>query len=281
MKKKFAVFGNPINHSLSPFIHKIFAKQFNINISYKKIFVPINKFEFFIKNFFFNGGDGANITLPFKKQAYLISNKLTYRARLSGVVNTLKYYNKSDIILGDNTDGVGLVEDLLNLKIFNQENKKNNILIIGSGGAAKGVILSLLPYCSSITLTNKTLINAINLSLFFKIHKKIFVLPFDEKNKQDFNLIINATSGSALGNKLILPEKISINEKTYCYDMFYMLYKKTPFLKWCKKKGSKHLYNGLGMLVGQAAHSFFLWNKIFPKITSVINILKKDKKFFD
>lgn len=280
MKKNFAVFGNPIKHSLSPLIHKIFAKQLKLKLSYKKIFVPINKFNFFIEKFFFNGGYGANITLPFKKQAYFISNKLTDRAKLTGVVNTLKYDSNKNFLLGDNTDGIGLVEDLINLKIFNKKNIKKNILIIGSGGAAKGIILSLLPYCSSITLTNKTFSHAINLSLFFRKYKKIFVLPFDKKNKKDFDLIINATSGSALGEKLILPEKILINEKTHCYDMFYMLHKKTPFLKWCKNKGSKNLYDGLGMLVGQAAHAFFFWHNVFPNIIPIINILKKKQKIF-
>lgn len=278
MKKKFAVFGNPVQHSLSPFIHKNFAKQFNLNIVYEKIFIPINEFNFFIKNFFSNGGYGANITLPFKKQAYSISDKLTDRAKLVGVVNTLKYNNKN-FLVGDNTDGIGLVEDLLRLKIFNKKNKKN-ILIIGTGGAAKGVVSFLLPYCKSITLTNKTLTNAIILKDYFKQSKKIFILPFNKKNSINFDLIIHATSGSALGEKLILPEKININQNTHCYDMFYILNKITPFLQWCKSKGSKNLYNGLGMLVGQAAHSFFFWNNMLPKVIPVINLLKKNKNIF-
>lgn len=269
--KKFAVLGNPINHSKSPFIHKLFAKQFKIkNFYYEKIFVDVDKFEIKVNEFFLNYGNGINITLPFKTQAFNISNKLTERAKLSKTVNTLKKEN--GFLIGDNTDGIGLLEDLKNLNMINKNYK---ILIIGAGGAAQSIIPVLLSFGCFITITNRTLLRAINLYKIFESNKNIKIL---DSNKIDYNfdLIINATSASTNKENLILPESLLINKSTKCYDICYQKSGMTPFLKWCKSKDSMFLSDGIGMLVNQAAYSFLFWNGIFPDVKIVIKKLKSE-----
>lgn len=274
--KKFAVIGNPINHSKSPIIHNKFAKQFNMKeFFYEKILATMDNFSVIIKDFFLRGGNGINVTSPFKKKAFLICNQTTDRAKKSGSVNTIKYIDS--VLFGDNTDGIGLLQDLKRLKIINSN---DNILIIGSGGAVYGIMHDLLFFGCKITVINKTFKNTVILHNFFKKNKNIKILDFNEINKKNnFNLVINATSGSILNEKLILPKKLYIDKNTKCYDISYhQNYRLTPFLIWCKKKQARILHNGIGMLVCQAAHSFLFWNNIFPNYKTVIECLKKNEK---
>lgn len=268
--KKFVVLGNPIKHSKSPLIHKIFAKQFKIkNFYYEKILVPLKKFSFVVDDFFSHGGYGANITAPFKQEAFSIVNKITDRAKLSRSVNTLKYIN--GYLLGDNTDGIGLLQDLKRLNMIDLNDK---VLIIGAGGAAYGIVYTLLLFGYNLTICNRTLKRAIDLQNFYS--KKIKVLEFNEiNNNHKFNLIINTSSKHIL-EKFILPEKLFIDKYTKCYDINYHDCGKTPFLMWCKKRQVNILNDGLGMLVCQAAHSFLFWNECFPDCDNVIKYLKKE-----
>lgn len=211
---------------------------------------------------------GCNITVPFKEEVVNICDILTKRAKISGSVNTIKKLQNGKL-LGDNTDGIGLIKDLKRLRFI----KKNDvILLVGAGGAARGIILSLLSLNCSIFITNRNMDKARNIVDKFKIFGNIILITNNELHKIHFNLIINATSSGLQNTLPILPEKI-ICPTTYCYDMYYQL-NLTPFLRWCKKIGSAGISDGIGMLVIQAAYSFFLWFGKLPDINSVIDVIK-------
>ncbi|QJC34914.1 shikimate dehydrogenase [Enterobacteriaceae endosymbiont of Donacia piscatrix] len=276
--KLFAVFGNPIKHSKSPVIHKLFAKQTGILQNYIKINVPINNFSQSIINFFQNGGLGANITVPFKKEAYKICDILTNRAKYSRTVNTIKITN-SKKILGDNTDGIGLLKDLKNLNFITS---KSNILLLGAGGAAQGIVYSLIKFGCNITIVNRTYQHAKNIVQYFKNIKKINCLKIEHLlnhlfNQINYDIIINATSSSMKGDIPNIPLSI-IKPNVFCYDLFYEN-GNTPFLKWCVSHGVKNISDGIGMLIEQAAYAFYLWHGIMPDTKKII--IQYKKKIFD
>ncbi|WP_295164145.1 shikimate dehydrogenase [uncultured Buchnera sp.] len=265
-KFNYALFGNPIDHSQSPKIHNFFSVQTGILHTYKAINIPLDQFSLVVSDFFKKNLKGANVTAPFKKEAYFFSNKLTKRAKIAQSVNTLKKINDK-CILGDNTDGIGLLSDLVRLKFI----KKNfSILILGAGGAVKGVLLPLLSLGCSIYILNRTVLNANNLVQQFYKYGKIFV--FEEKvfKKQNFDLVINAMSRNTK-KKNFAPLSL-ISSKTFFYDMNYST-ENTPFIDWCSKIGADFVSNGIGMLVFQAAHSFLEWHNIFPETNYIINAL--------
>ncbi len=268
--KKFAVFGNPINHSKSPYIHHLFAKQTGCALKYEAILASQDNFKESINLFFAKGAEGANITTPFKEEAYAISNELTDRAKLAGAVNTLK--RKPDgSLLGDNTDGIGLVNDLQRLNMLVPQQR---VLLVGAGGAARGVIKPLLDTAITLVITNRTFDKADYLAKLFSSYGNIEAHAMQNIENQQFDLIINATT-TGLQKEIPLISPSLINSNTACYDMFYDK-KLTPFLEWAKQQGANQCADGLGMLVGQAAHSFFLWHGIMPEITKTIMMLRKD-----
>lgn len=268
--KKFAVFGNPISHSKSPFIHNLFAKQTGCSLSYETMLSPRNHFKEMVKAFFAEGADGANVTTPFKEEAYALSNELTDRAQIAGAVNTLK--RKIDgSLLGDNTDGIGLVSDLQRLNMLKAHQR---VLLIGAGGAARGVIQPLLDADITLVITNRTLDKAVNLVKTFSRYGDITAYSMNEINNQQVDLIINATTTGLQREIPKIPASL-IKPNTACYDMFYEA-QLTPFLQWAKQQGATKIADGLGMLVGQAAHSFYLWNNIMPDIEYAINVLRRD-----
>jgi shikimate dehydrogenase len=263
---QYRVFGNPIKQSRSPIIHQTFAQQTQQQLNYKSEYVELDQFEQTVKEFIKNGGKGANITVPFKEQALTICDKLTERARLAGAVNTLSFVDGK--ILGDNTDGQGLVQDLLNNDV---QLKNSRILLLGAGGAAKGVILPLLAQDpETIVIANRTIAKAENLINSFN-NNKLSALGFLEVGGGEFDLIINATSASLSGNIPPIAKELLVN--TYCYDMVYGK-ELTPFLQWSKDNGAKKVIDGLGMLVGQAAESFRIWRHVQPEVTSVLQKLR-------
>ncbi|MTD29233.1 shikimate dehydrogenase [Erwinia sorbitola] len=266
----FVVFGNPINHSKSPRIHQLFAEQTGIPHPYGRLCAPLDGFEQSAHEFFAHGGRGANITMPFKQQAFDISSELTERAALAGAVNTLKKLDDGRL-LGDNTDGIGLLSDLLRLQLIQPNDR---ILLIGAGGAARGVILPLLGFNCNVTITNRTYARAEELAKLFLSHGNIRSLAQDKLGGEQFDLIINATSSGVDGGVPDLPASL-LKPHTRCYDMFYQV-GDTSFLQWCRKQGSTQMADGLGMLVGQAAHSFMLWHGVMPEIAPVIHVLKQE-----
>lgn len=270
-KFNYAVFGNPINHSQSPKIHDIFSKQTGIFYTYKAVSVPVDNFSYFIMNFFKKYGQGANITAPFKQEAYFFSNKLTERAKIAGSVNTLKKINNTDI-LGDNTDGIGLLSDLKRLNFIKRD---CSILILGSGGAVRGVLFPLLSFGCSIVILNRTIANAKKLVLEFKKYGNIKIFEENLIQKKNFDLIINATSKQVKIDMNFVPLSV-FSYNTCFYDINYQIGSNTPFINWCIKIGVNFFSHGIGMLVFQAAHSFLLWHGILPETDSLISRFNKE-----
>lgn len=271
LKKKFAVFGNPIHHSKSPIIHHLFAFQNGITQDYQAIFVPIGKILNAVSDFFIHSGQGANVTAPFKETVIKCCHVLTKRAEIAGSVNTLKKI-KNNQLLGDNTDGIGILQDLKRLKFIKMYDK---ILLIGAGGAAKGIIEPILSLKCSVFITNRNMIKAENIAKHFLYFGDICPIDTSELKNECFDLIINATSSSKNNLYPNLPN-LFISTQTSCYDLsYYSLV--TPFLAWCQTQGAVKISNGIGMLVYQAAYSFLLWHGILPSINTVLNLLKFKK----
>lgn len=266
----YAVFGHPIAHSKSPHIHQLFAGQTGIEHVYGRILAPLDSFTACIQTFFTGGGRGANVTLPFKLEAFELADELTDRAALAGAVNTLKLLSDGRL-LGDNTDGIGLLADLQRLMMIQPDDR---ILLIGAGGAARGAVLPLLQHGCKVVITNRTLARAEELAELFGNRGEISASALSELAGQSFDLIINATSSGVSGAVPALPATL-INADTRCYDMFYGT-GLTPFLCWCQQQGAQQLADGLGMLVGQAAHAFMLWHGQLPDITPVISALQRE-----
>lgn len=268
---QYRVFGNPIEQSRSPDIHHIFANKSQQNINYQKQLVDLDGFSNAVADFINQGGKGANVTVPFKEQALVLADELSERALLAGAVNTLTF--KDGKIFGDNTDGEGLVQDLITNKVILKESK---ILLLGAGGAARGVLLPLLaqnPH--SIVIANRTVSKADKLCQHFT-DKRITTASYNDLVNQDFDIIINATSASLSGALPPIPSTI-INDQVVCYDMVYGK-DETPFLQWAKAQGAIKVIDGLGMLVGQAAVSFSIWRGVTPQVQPVIDALRASLK---
>jgi len=265
--KQFAVIGNPVAHSRSPDIHAAFAAQFHIALSYRKLPAAHDKF-FPTVQAFFERGNGVNVTLPFKEEALKFADKLSNAARLAGAVNTLS--RQGGLITGDNTDGIGLVRDIRDNQGFTIAQK--SILIIGVGGAARGVLLPLSKeQPGSITLSNRNIDKARMLNDLFKAHTTITVVPLNKLDRH-FDLVINATSASLSGEKIALSPAV-FNKDTLAYDMVYSK-NITPFMQSAAEHRA-HIADGLGMLVEQAAASFALWHGIRPETHPVITMIRK------
>lgn len=270
MTDLYAVFGNPINHSKSPAIHRHFAEQTHQDMQYNKQLVNEGEFVQSAQDFFAQGGKGLNITVPFKLDAYDFAQKLTARAERAGAVNTLALL-PDGTILGDNTDGIGMLHDMHNLG-WELEGKR--ILILGAGGAVRGVLQPLLEeHPAQIIIANRTLSKAEELARQFQDLGDVQARSFEQLAGESFNLVINGTSASLQGELPPLPDNLfAVN--AYCYDMMYSA-EPTVFLQWAKEKGASQLADGLGMLVGQAAEAFYLWRHIRPEVVPVITSLRR------
>jgi shikimate dehydrogenase len=266
----FAVFGNPIAHSKSPSIHQLFAEQLQIVHPYGRVLAPLHEFVHTLDAFFNEGGRGANVTVPFKEEAFARADELTERAALAGAVNTLKRLEDGRL-LGDNTDGIGLLSDLERLGFIKPGMR---ILLIGAGGASRGVLLPLLSLDCAVTIVNRTFSRAHELSTLFAHTGSVSALPLEKLEGHPFDLIINATSSGISGDIPAIPSSL-IHSDVYCYDMFYQK-GSTPFLQWCRQHGAKKHADGLGMLVAQAAHAVLLWHGVLPDITPVITVLHQE-----
>ncbi|CAL4325148.1 Shikimate dehydrogenase (NADP(+)) [Buchnera aphidicola (Neophyllaphis podocarpi)] len=269
------VFGNPINHSLSPMIHGLFSEQTGIKYNYSKKLVPVNNFKEILLDFFCSkkSNYGLNITVPFKNKAFYLCNKLTDRALASGSVNVIQRisFNSSEI-LGDNTDGIGLLYDLKRLNFIKSDSL---ILLLGVGDTSNNIIIPLLNFGCSIYVFNRTEFKIESFVLKYKKYGKIFI--FDPSLNNNFDLVINATSSSMNNVVPCFPKNIKFNLNSCCYDVFYSSYN-TPFLDFCIGLGIKKFSDGLGMLVSQAAYSFYNWFGFLPDINSIINIVVKNIK---
>ena len=257
--KKFAVIGSPIDHSLSPKIHSIFAKELGIEITYEAIKVEPMHFDSSVNRLFDEGYAGLNVTLPLKELAFNFADELTEDSNLSGSVNTL--WKEDGTIHGDSTDGRGLVRDLQERKI-NLKNKE--IVILGAGGSAKAIIPSLLKEDPKrISIGNRTFVKAEKLVESFSSSKnKMNLFEMSEKLNFKPDIIVNSTSAGIKDENIELPADI-LSKDAYVYDLSYSL-EDTPFIKLVKSRGIEKYHDGIGMLIHQAALSFTIWNTQFP-----------------
>jgi shikimate dehydrogenase len=269
---QYLVIGNPIAHSKSPWIHAQFATQMAQHMAYQRLLAPIDGFTASVHAFISAGGNGANVTVPFKLEAYAIATHLTARARAAGAVNTLKF--EGEQILGDNTDGVGLVADVIRNAGVTFQNKR--ILLLGAGGAARGVLMPiLLEQPSELVIANRTAEKAQQLQVLARSHGvdtvSVSVADWTQLSGE-FDIIINATSAS-LADEVppISPDLIS--PSTLAYDMMYGA-TPTAFLRFADNAGAQ-LRDGLGMLVEQAAEAFYLWRGVRPETSSVLTELRQ------
>ncbi|WP_085300273.1 shikimate dehydrogenase [Cognaticolwellia mytili] len=267
--KQFRVFGNPIAQSKSPSIHQQFAVQTALMMNYESELVELEQFDIAVKKLIANEGKGANVTAPFKEQAFALCDELSERAKLAGAVNTLIFSN--GLIYGDTTDGLGLVNDLLRHHV---QLKASKILLLGAGGAAKGVVQSLLEqFPQSLTIANRTLSKAEAIAEQYP-KADVSAITFEDTEHLVFDIIINATSAGLSGASLPISDQTIKNADT-CYDMVYGT-ESTAFLKQAKLLRVDNIIDGLGMLVGQAAESFYLWNNIRPDVEPVLMSLRAE-----
>ena len=268
---EYAVMGNPITHSKSPLIHGLFAKQTGQNIRYRAIHVDLGGLPQAIGNFSALGGKGLNITVPFKAEAWHLANQLSDRARIAGAVNTLKI-SESGLLFGDNTDGIGLVRDLIDHHGIVIEGK--SLLLVGAGGAARGVIAPLVdekPH--RFVIANRTIGRAHELAHHFSGKLQIAAKSFVDLGNDSFDIVINATSAS-LGNEIPQLPVSCITQAEIAYDMMYGA-APTAFMQWANLAGAKKCSDGLGMLVEQAAESFYIWRGIKPETAPAIAAVRE------
>lgn len=268
MSARYAVFGNPIEHSLSPQIHAQFARQTGQDLTYEAILAPLDGLAESLSEFQRNGGDGANITVPFKEQAFALCTQRSARAQLAGAVNTIKFDGAS--IEGDNTDGAGLIADLTRNLGFTI--KGACILLVGAGGAARGVIGPLLEQTpAQLVIVNRTASRAQALAEHFAhLAPALLARSLDEAGA-DYDLVINATSASLANDAPRLPPQV-YKPGTLAYDMMYGA-APSPFLLQAQARGAR-VANGLGMLVEQAAEAFYIWRGVRPDTQSVLARLR-------
>ena len=262
MTERYAVIGNPVSHSKSPWIHAEFARQTGEDIVYERIEAPLEAFEAAVDGFRSSGGRGLNVTLPFKEAAFRYSSQLSLRARSAGAVNTLAF---RDYVFGDNTDGVGLVRDIegnLGLPL-----RDKAVLLVGAGGAAQGVVGALTDAgVARLVLANRTLQKAEALAARFPA---VTATSFSALG-EPFDAVINATSAGLSGEALPLPGCLW-RADTLAYDMVYG--RDTAFLATARAAGAR-VCDGLGMLVEQAAESFFIWRGVRPQTHGVLARLR-------
>lgn len=270
MSDHYAVFGNPIDHSLSPRIHNSFARQTGQDMDYQRQLVALEQFEPAARAFFAAGGCGLNITVPFKLDAYSFAAQLSKRARQAGAVNTL-LRQADGTVLGDNTDGVGLVRDISANLGWSLQGRR--VLILGAGGAVRGVLAPLLQQQpGELVIANRTVAKARQLAQAFGSLGSIAGLGYGELPAVGFDLVINATSASLSGKLPQLPASI-LGPGAVAYDMVYGA-DPTVFMCWASECGAAEVADGLGMLVEQAAESFHLWRSVRPQTAPVIREIR-------
>lgn len=270
---RYAVVGFPIKHSWSPFIHGMFAKQTNQTMTYTRMEVAPEDFDREVEGFFASGGRGLNITVPHKQAACLVTRYRTPRAEIAGAVNTIAA--QQDGLLGDNTDGAGLVTDLTRNLGFALQSTR--ILLLGAGGAARGVLGPLLGAAPEyLEIANRNGERASALAAEFDTLGSVHGCGFDAiTSSGHFDLVLNATSASLQESVPPIPPSV-IGPTTLCYDMAYGK-GDTTFTRWAKNAGAGRAETGWGMLVEQAAESFFLWRGVKPETRPVLEAVREQK----
>ncbi len=269
-RDRYALFGHPVSHSWSPFIHGLFARELGHDIEYTLVDVEPERFRRTVLEFFVDGGRGANVTLPHKQAAAEVVNELSPRAERARAVNTL--ISRDGVrLVGDNTDGIGLVTDLrANLRI---DIAGARVLLLGAGGAVRGVLEPLVGERPALLrIANRTPERALSLAQEFSDLGQVLAGGFDSVEPQPWDIIINGTSASLAGQ---VPELVAnaVGAGTVCYDMAYAR-GDTPFVTWARRHGAGLAVKGWGMLVEQAAESYLAWRGVRPPTAPVISALQ-------
>jgi shikimate dehydrogenase len=268
---RYAVFGNPIKQSKSPTIHSLFAEQCDQDMQYRAVRVELDGFARAAESFFAGGGAGLNVTVPFKREAFDFAHRLSDRAMRAGAVNTLTR-TADGTIEGDNTDGIGLVRDMVaNLGWVVQGLR---VLVLGAGGAVRGVLEPLLrERPRELLIVNRTQERARELAAEFADLGPVQGGPYSMIGERQFDLVVNATSAGLTGEMPDLPSTL-LTERSCCYDMVYGA-EPTAFMRWAAHHAAWAVADGLGMLVEQAAQSFYIWRKVRPETRPVIRQLRE------
>ena len=264
---RYAVVGHPVEHSRSAVIHKFFARQTGQHITYELIDAAPAYFETAVRGFGAAGGKGLNITIPHKEAAFGIATELGPEAKRAQAVNTLTFLSNTRY-RGDNTDGIGLLRDLT--VNHGQEVAAKRILILGAGGAARGIVTPLLDLGpAELVLANRTLARAETLVAELELGGQVETCDFDAlANRAPFDLLINATSAGLRGEQPPFPASC-LGPGSFCYDLVYGL-KDTPFVLWSREHGAGTAVPGWGMLVEQAAESFLIWRGVRPDTAPIL-----------
>jgi shikimate dehydrogenase len=269
MTDSYGLFGYPVHHSWSPFIHGMFARQTRQDMAYRLYESPPERFRSEVLQFFHDGGSGLNVTLPHKRAAADLVNELTARAQLADAVNTI--VRRNELLLGDNTDGAGLLADLT--RNLGLELRAPRILLLGAGGAARGALAPLLELKPRLlVIANRTADRAVELAREFADYGEVRGCQFGRVEPEHFDLIVNATSASLRGEVPVIPIDV-VGPATTCYDMAYGV-GDTTFVAWAKRLGAGRAEQGWGMLVEQAAEAFELWRGVRPDTAPVLHALK-------
>lgn len=270
MTDKYAVIGNPIQHSKSPQIHAAFAEQTGEDIEYGRILGDMEDFYGDVRDFVGAGGKGLNVTVPFKERAWQLVNERSKLARHAGAVNTIIVLENGRL-RGDNTDGIGLVRDLEQNHGFDLEGKR--ILLIGAGGASRGILLPLLEkHPQEVVIANRTESKAVDLAHLFTEQGQVRGVGLEHEYDEPFDLIINGTS-AGLSGRVPAISAGSLKPGGWTYDMMYSD-EPTAFVRWGLEQGAAKALDGFGMLIEQAAESFFLWRGVRPETAPVIRQLR-------
>lgn len=275
---RYVVIGNPVSHSKSPIIHARFAAQTGQALEYSTLLAPRDGFAATAQAFFAAGGKGANITVPFKEEAFVLAQVLSPQAEVAGAVNTLALSN--GVLHGHNTDGIGLVNDIRNNHGGSLAGK--SLLVLGAGGATRGILQPLFQEgAAAITIANRTVDKARALAKLFGAVARndgLAVVPeacgFQDLAGRSFDWVINATSASLQGEVPPIPPGV-VTGATWCYDLMYAS-EPTAFCRWAQANGAGRVMDGLGMLVEQAAEAFFIWRGVRPLTGKVIALLRND-----
>jgi shikimate dehydrogenase len=269
---QYAVIGNPVAHSLSPIIHQAFAEQTGHHIAYERILSHPAQFAATVHQFVAAGGQGLNITVPFKQQARDLADTLSERAQAAGAVNTL-LVGQNQSLHGDNTDGSGLVQDLQHNHAIDLAGRR--ILIVGAGGATRGILHPILA-CqpAQLLIANRSADKACALATSVQ-SPLVRGCSLDDIPAEPFDLILHATAAGLAGKTPDIPAA-TIAPHTCAYDLLYSN-QPTPFLRWAAQQGAAQTIDGLGMLVEQAAAAFYLWRGIQPNTAPVLAHLSAEK----
>ena len=267
---RYAVMGNPVAHSKSPLIHAEFARQTGQRLRYDAIQVDPGGFVQAVGNFQAAGGKGVNVTVPFKREAWELVDERSSRADAAGAVNTITF-DKQGRRLGDNTDGIGMVRDIVDN--LGGRIRDRRVLLLGAGGAVRGVLAPLLEEGpAAVTIANRTVERALELVAAFDGAVPLDARGFADLAESRFDLIVNGTAASLHGEALPLPDSVAAG--SWCYDMMYAA-EPTPFMRWAAAHGAVRVDDGLGMLVEQAAAAFFLWRGVHPETAPVIALVRR------